>query len=393
MPGQQHSFIGRLIHNHISGIPLSPDEQAALDHWLEDPSNAAFLDQLTDPEKLQAELEIYQRSRENSWKKIKDAIDTETKTPVHSFRLWRKIAAAVVLLLITGVAIYFITTKRHTTKDPVAVVPPVNTDIIAPTNAHATLIIDGKKINLDSAGVGSIVKQNSIDVRKAADGSINYSGSSNEVTMNTIIVPRGSLPYKLNLADGSQIWLNAESKIVYPSTFVGKERKVEITGEAYFEIAHNSSMPFKVKKEGADTEVEVLGTFFNFNAYRNEASISLLQGSVKIHSGNQSKLIKPGEQARVANNIRVIKEVDMDAVMAWKNGLFQFSGGGANIKEIMEEVERFYDVNVIYQTDVSDLDFLATVSRKKNVSELLGKLEKTQKVHFRIEGKTIIVLK
>lgn len=392
MPDQHRTFIGRLIYNHISGIPLSPEEKAILDQWLEDHSNAAFFAQLSDPEKLEVELQLYQQSRENTWKKIKDSIHTETTTPVRSFKPWRKIVAAVVLLLITGVAIYFVIAKRHTTNDPIAVAPPVNTDIVAPTGAHATLIIENKKINLDSAAVGSIVKQNAIDIRKAADGSINYSGSSDEVTMNTIIVPRGSLPYKLNLADGSQIWLNAESKIVYPSTFVGRERKVEITGEAYFEIAHNPAMPFKVKKEGTDTEVEVLGTFFNVNAYRNEVSVSLLQGSVKVHTRNQSRIIKPGEQARTAaGKIRVIEEVDMAAVMAWKNGLFQYSA--ANITEIMEEVERFYNVNVIYQTDVNDLDFLAAVSRKKNVSELLSKLEKTQKVHFRIEGKTIVVLK
>lgn len=383
--------IARIIYLHLSGNTLTTEEQSMLNKWLEDRDNAALFAQLTNSENLEADLEIYKRSFENTWKKITEGINTETRTDVRSFKPFKKIAAAVIFLIIAGGTIYFVTNKNKSSRDPVAVASPINTDIIAPASAHATLIINNKKINLDSAAVGSIAKQSSVDVSKAADGSINYTGSSDEVTMNTIIVPRGSLPYKLNLADGSQIWLNAASKIVYPSTFVGKERKVEITGEAYFEIAHNASMPFKVKKEGTNTEVEVLGTFFNFNAYRNEASISLLQGSVKVHSGNQSRLIRPGEQARISNSIRVIEEADMTAVMAWKNGLFQYSG--ANIKEIMEEVERFYDVNVIYQNDVSGIDFLATVSRKKNVSELLSKLEKTGGVHFRIEGKTIIVSK
>jgi ferric-dicitrate binding protein FerR (iron transport regulator) len=196
------------------------------------------------------------------------------------------------------------------------------------------------------------------------------------------------------LPDGSKVWMNAASSIHYPAVFTGKERIVEVTGELYFEVARNEKMPFKVKVND-DTQIEVIGTHFNINSYSNETTIytSLLEGSVKITHGNEKVILKPGQQGQVPNDlvessIKVVPDVDMDKVMAWKNGVFNFED--ASLEEVMRQLERWYDIEVKYEKGVPPLEFVGKMGRDLKLSEVLRGLEVSE-VHFTVEGKIVIV--
>jgi len=196
----------------------------------------------------------------------------------------------------------------------------------------------------------------------------------------------------LTLSDGSKVWLNAASSLRYPASFVGNERKVELTGEGYFEVAKNASMPFKVNVAGKG-EVEVLGTYFNINSYADEATINttLLEGKVKVSALNNQQTLSPGQQAQIAGDgqINLNKNVNVEAVMAWKNGKFIFEN--ADIKSVMRQVEKWYDVEIVFNGNITTEEFVGIISRNVNVSQILKMLEKTGTVKFEIEGKRIIV--
>ena len=268
-------------------------------------------------------------------------------------------------------------------------------DIVAPKQEKAELTLaDGKVIYLDIGGTGTLAKQGDVVVTRKPSGEIVYSTSGTPspiVSINTLRVPRGSKPIKLLLADGSLAWLNAASSITFPTAFKGNERKVTISGEAYFEVVKNVAMPFIVNC-GAAT-ITVLGTHFNVNSYQDESSarVTLLEGAVKVKLNEKTSLLRPGQQARLSSgNVSVFNEVDIEEVMAWKNGQFYFSG--SDIKSIMRQLEKYYDVDVVYQDEVR-YRFVAKISREGNISELLKKLELTNLIHFQIEGKKITVMK
>jgi ferric-dicitrate binding protein FerR (iron transport regulator) len=193
------------------------------------------------------------------------------------------------------------------------------------------------------------------------------------------------------LADGTQVWLNAASSIRFPVVFTGAERKVEITGEVYFEVSKNAAIPFKVKT--AASEVVVLGTHFNVNAYDDEAAVktTLLEGSVKIIAAGQPiKYLQPGQQSAInkQGTITVLNNADIEEALAWKNGRFQFNS--ADLKSILRQISRWYDVDVVYKGNVN-LHFTGQLTRNDNVSKVFEELVLTGEVHFKIEGKKIIV--
>jgi hypothetical protein len=293
-----------------------------------------------------------------------------------------------------GWGVYYLF-NHSTTKEVAKINAPAKQDIAAPTSVHATITLaNGQKIILDSTGNGTLATTGNMNIVKTADGQIAYDEaskiSSGEVleTYNTLSNPRGSKVVSLILSDGTQVWLNAETSLTYPTAFAGRERKVTITGEAYFEVSHNASMPFKVMK--GETEITVLGTHFNVNAYDNESSIkvTLLQGSVKVQNGSSSQIIKPGEQARVAGGIKVINEVNVDQVMAWKNGRFSFDHAG--IKTVMRELSRWYDLDVEYEGVPTNDLFGGDIQRDLPLSKTLDFLKQSQ-VHFEVKGRKVIV--
>ncbi len=264
---------------------------------------------------------------------------------------------------------------------------------VSPGGNKATLTLaDGSTIVLDEAQNGELAQQGNSKIIKL-DGKLSYdplNKNPKEVVYNTISTPNGG-QYQLELADGSLVWLNATSSIHFPTTFVGKERRIEITGEAYFEIAKNRDMPFVVAVNGA--EVEVLGTHFNINAYNDEDNVrtTLLEGSIKFVSGDHSNILRPGQQSQLAKNgaINVANDVNVDEVVAWKNGLFAFEN--ASIEKVMRQFSRWYDVEIEYRGKTDDL-FIAEMRRNIKLSDALRALELTGRVKFDIDGKKIIVM-
>jgi transmembrane sensor len=344
-------------------------------------------------------------------------------------------AAAVLIMLAAGA---YILNKQDKQPTIVKTKTPVPGDV-APGGDKAVLTLaNGSSIVLDNAADGTLAQQGNANVVKLNDGQLLYkpgegkTGDSlsidhrvrqladSPLTYNTLSTPRGG-QYQLVLPDGSKVWLNAASSITFPTAFTGKDRSVKITGEAYFEVAHNSKMPFKVEK--GNMVVEVLGTHFNVNAYEDEDAIktTLLEGKVKVsvleELNNQSansnqknhkprptgssgraqtknqKLLAPGEQAvATAHSLLTIDHSpNLELVMAWKNGLFHFES--VDIKTVMRQLSRWYDVDIVYKgTTVKNDPLFVEISRNTNLSDVLKALEVSGSARFSIEGKKIIVL-
>jgi transmembrane sensor len=371
---------------------LDPSNDLLIKHWLRDHWESLPVDELVSVDE--------EPDMEQLWGKIRsrikeDQLDLQQgsaspKFPKNHFRKLAVAALFIGVLLTT----YFIYTANSFNQKGLADenVKPSN-DIAPPNQARAILrLADGSTVYLDSNVNGTLARQGGIDITRNEMGEIIYSGSAPDViTMNTLSLPKGSKPIRLVLADGSLVWLNAASSITYPTAFVGKERKVSITGEAYFEVSENKAMPFFV--EHNQLLIKVLGTHFNVNTYENEAAskVTLLSGLVDVGNGKTTKQLIPGQQASVSKSVFSVKEnIDTDEVMAWKNGQFYF--GGSDIKSIMKQIERYYDVEVEFRDEIP-YQFVAKISRDVNVSAFLEKLELTNLIHFKIEGKKIIVMK
>ncbi|MDP4261735.1 MAG: FecR domain-containing protein [Bacteroidota bacterium] len=316
--------------------------------------------------------------------------------PIHYMKsLWLRYAAAVILLLGMGAYLWLLIRPSKQAQGDKIVSSKLD---ISPGRQGAILTLaDGRTVVLDSIGNGLIATQNGTKVL-LNDGQLTYNADRSAVAAvayNTMTTPKGR-QFQLVLPDGTKVWLNAASSVRYPTVFTGNERKVEITGEAYFEVTKNAKMPFRVKVND-QTEIEVLGTHFNVNSYTNEASINttLLEGSVQITNSGKKVVIKPGQQAQVAElpvqpGIKILSDVDVDKVMAWKNGVFNFQD--ATLKEVMRQLERWYDIEVVYEKGVPDLEFMGTMGRDLSLSDVLSGL-KLSEVHFRIEeGRKLIVM-
>ncbi|MCW3463434.1 FecR family protein [Chitinophaga nivalis] len=304
------------------------------------------------------------------------------------------LAAAIILLLVSaGSYIFFI---KKTAPQPVAQVAVQPYDLAPGTVGGILTLANGEQIRLDSAGNGLLAVQGTTRVTNR-QGHITYNttGKHHEQSLyNTITTPRSKL-FQLILDDGSRIWLNAASAVRYPITFSGADRKVYLTGEAYFEIAplyrHGKRIPFTVHANGMD--IKVLGTHFNVNAYTDEKQITttLLEGSVAVSGGGTAALLRPGEQAQLqpSQHLTIHQDIDTESVMAWKNGYFSFDQ--TDLPAVMRQIARWYDVDIVYEGRIPNRRFGGEISRNNPVSQVLKILEES-KIHFRIEEKRIVVL-
>ena len=315
------------------------------------------------------------------------------ETKVRKMRWTRLTAAAVILVaLAAGTYLYF---APHSSQS-IATAKQKQKDIAPPLSNKAVLTLaNGTKIEIDSSGNGTVAVQGNVKIIKQSTGEISYAGTAvGEVSYNTLSVPRGSKPMSLMLSDGSKVWINVGSSLTYPTAFTGNERKVKITGEAYFEVIHNARMPFIV--QNGDVMVRDLGTHFNVNTYADEPEVrvTLLEGSVRISNNALSQLLKPGQQARFNNNensdIKVLNDVNMEEVIAWKNGKFFFDKN-TDIGTIMRQISRWYNVDIEYQGKINQR-FWGSISKDVNVSQVLKILEATGGVKFKVEGNKIIVM-
>jgi transmembrane sensor len=322
------------------------------------------------------------------WDSLEEKVLKTKKT-----NIWPRIASAAAILITFSIGFYLY--KMNSSTDLHLAAAAIN-----PGKNSATLTLsNGKKILLSDAVNGQLVNEPGVSVSKTADGQLIYTLSQsddvNAMSRQNRLETFNGEQYQVILPDGTHVWLNAASSLKYPLKFSAKDRLVELSGEAYFEVAHNAVKPFRVLT--ANQQVEVLGTHFNINAYRDEptAKTTLLSGKVRVSTPALSRvdkgniILSPGEQTVLLGNQISVVQADLEEAVAWKNGYFIFKS--ENIKSVMKKVSRWYNVEIVYEGDLPEDKFGGVVSRFSNVSQVLKKLELTDKVHFKIEGRRIIV--
>ncbi len=365
-------------------------------------------DQCTEEERAIVILWLEERLVSHAWsmvpdervrlgKEIKQGIDAhiDHKTASKSSGLLRRFgtlrrmsAAAAILLLMTGAAYLIVSRSAR---------PSISgSEVIVPGGNKAMLVLaDGSRIPLTGAKDGELAAQGATRVIKSKDGLLVYlpqqDGAADTTSYNTITTPRGG-QYQVQLSDGSRIWLNAASSITFPTHFSRTRRPVSITGEAYFEVAPDSHRPFTVTSPGQT--VQVLGTRFDIKSYPDEQYIwtTLIEGSVRVGGNGQAVTMRPGEAALSDKNGGTpgVRPADGDKEIAWTRGEFVFRND--NIESIMRQISRWYDVDVAYEGATAGKDFSGSVSRFSDVGKVLNTLQLTGIIHFKIQGRRIMVI-
>jgi transmembrane sensor len=406
--------IAHLLQLYFNGS-ITPEQKEILAGWIQEHGGTEQFEQLMQQSWQQFQpAGVVAGDKAGEWLQhiLAEANAAKTITMETKPRgAWMRWAAAAVLLFVVF-GLWFMVGRRGGDAPKVAETTAVH-DVPPPAVSKAVLTLaNGQQIVLDSAANGSLAVQGATNVSKLSDGELRYSRESivdsrKPIQYNTLTVPAGSRITGITLSDGTRVLLNAASSITYPVAFTGAERKVSMTGEVYFEVApvvsavepargnpeRSRRIPFMVNINGK-AEVEVLGTHFNVNAYDDEAAIktTLLEGSVRLTRNAERITLQPGEQVVAAAHspLTIHHSPDLDEVMAWKKGMFLYKG--TDIKTIMREVARTYNVGITYES-VSNEKFYAEVSRNTNVSNLLKMLELTGEVHFKVQGNQVTVLK
>jgi transmembrane sensor len=373
------------IIEHLQCGSATPEQIRELDEWYEQSAtDELYAEGMSSSEKLEAKHRMIHAINN----KILSAQSPVQQVSLYQYITKYSIAAAVLIIAFAGIIFY--QQQKHN-----IVIKTAQTPIVPGRNKAVLTLGNGEKISLTDASDGQIATQSGIKIVKTKSGQLIYEISgkpeSNKVEYNTIEAPVGG-QWQVILPDHSRVWLNALSSISYPTRFTNAERRVKVTGEAYFEIAHDKEMPFRVQSKGQT--VEVLGTHFNVAAYNDEKIMktTLLEGSVMISSHGRTALLLPGQQAQVDNkSMNVTSNIDMDDVIAWKNGYFKFN---ENVESIMNKISRWYNVEVIYEYKPdTKIGFGGEISRNRDLKEVLKTIEYSGKVHFRTEGRRIIVIK
>lgn len=333
---------------------------------------------------------------ESTHNRVKAGIDEKIKNlqnnETYKLRL-RSISIAATILCIAALSIYFYNNQQQI--KPQVVKNKMKADIAPGSNRAILTLSNGSKISLNDAKIGTVSNQNGTLITKANDSGLVYKGvnpNKGEMLFNRIETPRGG-QYQISLPDGTKVWLNASSSLKYPLAFSEKERKVELEGEAYFEVAKNRLQPFKVFTKSQT--VEVLGTHFNVNSYNDEPSTktSLIEGSISVMYNLKTahRILRPGQQSILTDQNVILKNIDIDEVVAWKNGYFKFNQ--ESLQSILRKISRWYDVDIEYtdEASIEKLSFSGTLSKYSNVSKVLNKLELTNSVRFKIIDRKIIV--
>ena len=390
---ETYERIAGLLYRLLKNEVLDNTEQRELDTWLAASNyNRQLLVEVMNEGLLEEEIkDLLQRDKRAAWQLVAARIDEEKKVfSLPSLKRWWP--AAVILIVVLGAAAWFL--LRTPAPPPVVKKEEPAKDIAAGVNRATLALADGSTVMIDSNDNRTLPQQGTSKVM-TENSQLIYSviATSQEVVpYNILRTQRGEAYASLSLADGSKVWLNAASSIRYPVSFSGSQRVVEVTGEAYFEVAKAGGRPFVVKVRNK-ADVTVLGTHFNINAYDDEATLTttLLEGAVKVTNNNNSSLLQPGQQAVVQANgeIKINKDADVEQAVAWKNGFFNFSRD--SIKTVMRQVARWYNADVEYRGNITET-FNGGIPKQVNLSRVLQLLEKTGGVHFQINGRKIIVL-
>lgn len=363
---------------------LTQAENRELDDWVTaNMKNQQLFEELTDPANLKKWVDIMDKlDPDAALERVKNRI-YEEKKPIIKWSYW---TAAAVLI-----GVIFLGSHLFNRKPILSVPQTVVANDLAPGGKHAVLTLgDGSNILLDTLKTGKFTVSGNMELTK---DSINLSyaktekAGKSELVYNTLRTPAGG-EFQVILSDGTKVWLNALSSLRYPESFSDSVRKVELTGEGYFEVAKDAAHPFIVTTQ--KNEVRVLGTHFNVNAYpdNKETVVTLAEGSVRL---NHSKTLKPGEEGTINQKGEIqTGTADLETALAWKDGQFVFKM--TPLSDVMKQTANWYDASIIYQNNITE-HFNARIPRDVPVSKLLHLLEATDQVHFKIEGRTITVMK
>jgi len=372
----QHYLDGTASAKEVHVVDSFVEQQLLENNWSADEAQKVAFG-----EKLKARIDAERLKKQERSEKV-----VEPKAITR--RLWIIAASAAVLALCVIGGLFAIKNRAEDRAERYA-------NDVAPGGNRAILTLaDGRKIDLTDSKTGELATTNGLSVKKAANGllifSVTNNGSVNEDEKNnTITTPSGG-QYQVNLPDATQVWLNAETKFSFPSHFIGKNRRVELDGEAYFEVSKDKNHPFIV--ESKKQEVEVLGTHFNINSYENSlgTKTTLLEGSVKIKGAGGEKVIAPGEQSVMYGNTIEVNAVDPAFAIDWKNGEFRFKN--ESLPSIIQKLSRWYGVRFVMDSRYELMpSFSGSVSRFDNISEVLKMLEETGNIKFYINGKVVTV--
>jgi len=371
-------YISELIHRLREGLPLTEVEGGDLEEWRKPAGREEVFQDLMDRRRFVASVkEMKGYDAEAAVAEVLEQLGLRASQETGWGRRvgwgrmvgWGRWAAAAVVLLAV-VAVWVLKPGR---KVEVPAAPAV---VVAADGNKATLTLaNGKTVMLDTVKNGVVINQGGSKAVKMGDGRLGYQpGGSAAVEYNTLTTPRGG-QYQLTLPDGSRVWLNAASAITYPTVFVGNERLVKVSGEAYIEVVRDAGKPLRVEAGGQ--RVEVLGTSFNINAYADEPAMrtTLVEGKIRVNSGAVAKVLAPGQQA-VGAGLEVLSGVDMDEVLAWKNGAFSFRG--ADIQTVMRQLARWYDIDVEYPEGVPAGTFDGEIGRGLTLNQVLEGLAKAR---------------
>lgn len=387
----QKEVFKELMEQFISG-EITPEGKTMLLEMLDNPQyseelNAILRENYDSVEIPAVSPDVTKKFIEELRKKMDASSKTDESSVIRLFN-WRKIAVAASIFVAIGIGTLVLFQKRE--QSPVMVASKGSNDKEPGKTGAILTLSDGSKIVLDSAGNGLLANQNNTAVSKKNGGVVYKAGRDAQVVYNTMTTPRAR-QYNLELSDGTKVWLNASSSITFPTSFEANERKVTLTGEAYFEVAKDKKRPFRVLVN--DMQVNVLGTHFNINAYTDEAAVNttLLEGSVLLAEKDKKVLLKPGQQAQKQKSgaIVVNDKVNLDEVMGWKNGVFYFEN--ASLQTVLRQLSRWYDVDVVFEKGIPERTFEGEIQRNLQLSQVLKILEKN-KVHFKIDGNVLKVI-
>lgn len=368
---------------------MTPEEEVEFQRWLDTSvANRVLLDRIRDERILLNKIRFAERNdKGKGWDNIQKKI---RKSPGIFIRFMRYVAVLVTIMLI-GVAVYQVVDCRKeddngllARKQPMsmkggyrAYLELVTGErLVLDSTSNVTTRIEGAVIKAENKGTVIVDEQKTDSVTES-------------VEYNRLVIPRGG-EYKIVLADGSQVWINSQSVLEFPACFVGKERRVRLQGEAYFEVSKNVEKPFIV--DMGNKEIRVLGTSFNVNDYDGKFVTTLVSGKVQVFVNDKDYVLTSSMQVRVEGDDVFVEEVDVREFTAWKDGLFVFKK--QKLREVMDILSRWYDVDVFYQNlELQNLHFTGTIQRHSEISGVLKFLEKTDMVKFTLNGKTLIVSK
>ena len=364
---------------------LDEEETRRLEQWLtESPRHAAEWERLRQevaPGGRSVELQREgARLVERRWREFRQRVMGGRQ------RLWVRAMRYAAIVLVPLAAAAYLWTMFH----PAEPATEAETPIVPGTFRAQLTLDDGRTVALDSAAFRSIGQLPEATV-EVADRVLTYTRSDHaapaEVKYNTLEIPRGG-EYALQLADGSRVWLNAETRLRYPVTFAGTERRVELTGEAYFEVSKDATRPFIVRANGVD--VQVLGTSFNVAAYGAEVVTTLVEGRVAVEAGSERVTLEPDRQAVWDGKQMEVRQVDASNYGLWRKGIFYFED--RRLEEILDALARWYGVEVFYvNPETKDMRFTVEIKRYENIDVILRRIAQTERVHFGVSGRTVTV--